>query len=324
MSNQDVKKNVPIYFYYLTISKEKDAKDNTTYGIDQIVDSFSAMLQRVLEKDLVSRRKDFKELEKVVWLDQVQDLKNGNYNIVFKSAKYNHVRNEIDTETMEELGTRKRKQDGDEEKTHLCIRFNKGQLRFLAVHESNHYGISIKCIVSILKIIFRKSLSHILCIVDYLNSQFCIYNEETEDKYHYTLSYEIMPGDDFLNSLKKARTVRAIKLIVSKDDIKDDFMSFAGREEISDEVEICLRRPKKAKKFPENLIKSYYEEMQSNNKIKRIIAVGTNHAGGQMDIDTDLIKMKHYLIVKIQSVTNEVESVDFFDQSQAFIDGMRR
>lgn len=44
MSNQDVKKNVPIYFYYLTISKEKDAKDNTTYGIDQIVDSFSAML----------------------------------------------------------------------------------------------------------------------------------------------------------------------------------------------------------------------------------------------------------------------------------------
>ena len=133
-----------------------------------------------------------------------------------------------------------------------------------------------------------------------------------------------MPGDDFLNSLKKARTVRAIKLIVSKNDIKDDFMSFAGREEISDEVEICLRRPKKAKKFPENLIKSYYEEMQSNNKIKRIIAVGTNHAGGQMDIDTDLIKMKHYLRVKIQSVTNEVESVDFFDQSQAFIDGMRR
>ena len=64
--------------------------------------------------------------------------------------------------------------------------------------------------------------------------------------------------------------------------------------------------------------------MQSNNKIKRIIAVGTNHAGGQMDIDTDLIKMKHYLRVKIQSVTNEVESVDFFDQSQAFISGMSR
>ena len=104
MSNQDVKKNVPVYFYYLTIAKEKDAKDNTTYGIDQIVESFSTMLQRILKKDLVSRRKDFKDLEKVVWLDQVQDLKNGNYNIVFKSAKYNHVRNEIDTETMEELG----------------------------------------------------------------------------------------------------------------------------------------------------------------------------------------------------------------------------
>lgn len=62
-------------------------------------------------------------------------MKNGNYNIIFKSAKYNHVRNEIDTETMTELGTRKRKQDGDEEKTHLCIRYNAGEYRFLAVHK---------------------------------------------------------------------------------------------------------------------------------------------------------------------------------------------
>lgn len=70
-------------------------------------------------------------------------MKNGNYNIIFKSAKYNNVRNEIDTETMTELGTRKRKQDGDEEKTHLCIRYNAGEYRFLAVHESNHYGITL-------------------------------------------------------------------------------------------------------------------------------------------------------------------------------------
>ena len=86
-------------------------------------------------------------------------MKNGNYNIIFKSAKYNHVRNEIDTETMTELGTRKRKQDGDEEKTHLCIRYNAGEYRFLAVHESNHYGITLHC------------------IVDYLNTQFIIVND---------------------------------------------------------------------------------------------------------------------------------------------------
>ena len=304
MSNSETKKKVPIYFYYLTIAKQKDSKDESTYDISQIVDSFTKMLLFVIAKDLRARKQDNKTIEKVIWLDSFLDLKDGNYDLIFKSAKYNHVRKEIDTETMQELGTRKRRQDGDEEKTHLCIRLAKGQHRFIAVHESNHYGISIKC------------------ILDYLNEQFSAYNEDTNDKYHYSLSHEIMPGDDFLEMLKTARTITMLKLIVSKDDLNDEFMRFAGRDEIDDEVEICLKRPPKAKRFPENLIKSYYEDMQSNNKIKRIIAKGTNPSGF-FQADTDLIKMKHYLSVKGEIVTDEVDSFDFFEKAQDFIDEMR-
>ena len=150
--------------------------------------TFSKLLSYITQKNLNERKKDITSSEKVVWLDSFENLKNGNYNLIFKSAKYNHVRNEIDTETMTELGTRKRQKDGDEEKTHLCVRLAKGQYRFLAVHESNHYGISINC------------------IIDYLNTQFENYNEDSDDKYHYTLSYEIMPGDDFIASLKDAKT----------------------------------------------------------------------------------------------------------------------
>lgn len=47
-----------------------------------------------------------------------------------------------------------------------------------------------------------------------------------------------------------------LKLVVSKEDIKDDFMMFAGRNDIADEVEICLKRPKGAKRFPDNLIQA--------------------------------------------------------------------
>lgn len=304
MSSPEQKKSVPIYFYYLAISKQKDNSDNSVYEIKQIIEAFSKLLAYIAAKNLTERRKDITSSEKVVWLDSYTDLKDGNYNIIFKSAKYNHVRNEIDTETMQELGTRKRQQDGDEEKTHLCIRLAKGQNRFLAVHESNHYGISINC------------------IVDYLNTQFVRYNEDTDDKYHYTLSHEIMPGDDFLDSLKKARTTSALKLTVSKEDIRDDFMQFANRNDIDDEVEIWFKRPKGAKKFPDNLIKAYYDDMQSNNRIKKISVRGTN-AAGQFEIDTDLMKMKHYLSVKAESVTNEVNSEDFFTKAQGFIDETR-
>lgn len=100
MSSQEPKKNVPIYFYYLTISKQKDSDVLLSYDIQQIVEAFSKLLLYTTTKDLTNRKKDITSSEKVVWLDSYEDLKNGNYNIIFKSAKYNHVRNEIDTDLM--------------------------------------------------------------------------------------------------------------------------------------------------------------------------------------------------------------------------------
>ena len=306
MSVQESKKNVPIYFYYLTISKRKDSNDLSTYNMEHVIDSFSKLLQYITEKDLTDRRKDITSSEKVVWLDSYKNLKNGNYDIIFKSAKYNHVRNEIDTETMTELGTRKRRQDGDEEKTHLCIRYNAGEYRFLAVYESNHYGITLNC------------------IVDYLNTQFDCFNEDNDDEYHYSISYEIMPGEDFLSAIKKAKTMSVLKLVVSKEDIKDDFMMFAGRNDIADDVEICLKRPKGAKRFPDNLIQSYFDNSQNkaSGKIKKITIKGTN-ASGQFEVDTELMKMKHYLSVAAEAITNEVSSSDFFGKAQEFMEETR-
>ncbi|MFR2606371.1 MAG: hypothetical protein ACLTAX_15075 [Waltera sp.] len=134
MSSQEPKKNVPIYFYYLTISKQKDSNDSSTYDMQQIVGSFSKLLPYITAKDLTEGgRKTLQVRKRLYGFIHSEDLNNGNYNIIFKSAKYNHVRNEIDTETMTELGARKRQQDGDEEKTHLCIRLANGQCRFLAV-----------------------------------------------------------------------------------------------------------------------------------------------------------------------------------------------
>ena len=305
MREQELWKKVPIYFYYLSISKHKDAKDDSAYSMDQIIIAFSQLLEYIMKKGLPERKKDITSSEKVVWLHYYEDLKNGNYDVIFKSAKYNHVRNEIDTETMQERGRRKRPQDGDEEKTHLCIRLAKGENRFLAVHESNHYGITLKG------------------IIDYLNEQFKKFNEDGKDPYHYTVDSQIIPGKDFLSSIKRAKTMSVLKLTVCKNDIKDSFMRFAGRSDIADEVVICLKRPKGYKCFPENLIKEYFKDSQNktNGKIRRIEIKGTNDAGS-FEVDTNLTGMKHFLKVKGENVTNEVESSDFFVKAQEFIASM--
>ena len=93
MREQELWKKVPIYFYYLSISKHKDAKDDSAYSMDQIIIAFSQLLEYIMKKGLPERKKDITSSEKVVWLDSYEDLKNGNYDVIFKSAKYNHVRN---------------------------------------------------------------------------------------------------------------------------------------------------------------------------------------------------------------------------------------
>ena len=306
MSGKDNNGKVLIYFYYLTITRQKETGDASAYDIVQITNAFSAMLKHITNKNLIDRKQDLFSSEKIVWLDSFKDLGAGNYNIIFKSAKYNHVRNEINTETMESLGTRKQRPDGDEEKTHLCIRLAQGQQRFLAVHESNHYGITINC------------------IINYLNECFNRYNEDTKEQYHYELSYEIMPGDDFLTSLKNAKTISLLTLTVHKNSLPNDFLRFAERDDdIADDVEIRIKTPKKGGKFPDNLIKTYYDTMQSDDRIKRIVAKGSKQYG-PFEASTDLIKMKNFITVERLSTTSEVDSRDFFIKAQEFIEESKR
>ena len=300
-------KNVPIYVYYVTIEKHKSSTETSTkYDMTDIVNAFTRTLQFTISQELKERKIDNFAIEKIIWLDSFTDLGQGNYNLIFKSAKYNHVRNEIDTVNMTPLGQRKRPQDGDEEKTHLCIRLADGQMRFLAIHESNHYGISIKG------------------MVDYINSQFEKLNEQNDEDILYRASYEIVPNEEFLTQLKKAKTMSALKLEVGKEVFKDDFWSLSGRNDIRETVEVVLKRPKGTKMFPENLIKAYYENMQSDSRIKSITVSGRGAANNNMEISTDLIKMKHYISVECEDVTLEVCSSDFFLKAQGFIENMKK
>lgn len=300
-------KNVPIYVYYVTIEKQKSSTDSSTrYDMSEIVNAFTKTLLFTISQELTERKFDNPAIEKIIWLDDFKDLGKGNYNLIFKSAKYNHVRNEIDTVNMTPLGQRKRPQDGDEEKTHLCIRLSNGQMRFLAVHESNHYGISIKG------------------MVDYINAQFEKFNEQGDEDVLYRASYEIVPSEEFLTQLKKAKTMHALRLEVDREVFKDDFWSLSGRNDIRETVEVVLKRPKGTKIFPENLIKAYYNNMQSDSRIKSITVSGRGSANNNMEISTDLIKMKHCISVECEDVTFEVRSSDFFLKAQSFIDNMLR
>ena len=58
-------------------------------------------------------------------------------------------------------------------------------------------------------------------------------------------------------------------------------------------------------------------------KLKKIAVKGTNESG-TFEAATDLIKMKHYLTVEAEGLTNEVCSSELFNKAQTFIDETRR
>lgn len=271
-------KKIPVCFYYLDVLRRKIREDNRVNHFSDFITFFSEMLASLASKDLLNRKYDFVSDEKVIWLDSYEDLGIGNYNLVFKSAKYNHIRNVIDTSIMQERGPIKQRTDGDEEKTHLCIRYHVGQERMICIHESNYYGMSIGRIIR------------------YLNENLEIHRVDTDGNYTYVLEKEIMPCDDFLEELRKMRHISLLKVTIERQDLQDDFLRLADRDDIKDTIEISIGKIKRNKYIPKSLVREYYTDMQNEHKIKRIVAEGANQSGS-FRLDTELIKMKQSITV---------------------------
>ena len=298
-------KKVPVYFYYLDVTFGILRQDNNNYNLNNFIETFNTILENLEGQDLIERKYDFISDEKVIWLDQHEYLGNGNYNIIFKSAKYNHIRNVIDTEAMQERGRIKNQRDGDEEKTHICIRYNPNQPRFICIHENNFYGMSIGRILR------------------YLNDRLEKYQVENNQNIFWILQKEIMPGDDFLEELRNMRQVSLLTITVDRQNLQNDFLHFADRDDVKDTVDIKIGKIRRNRFIPKSLVREYYNDMQGAAiNVRRIVAEGANQSG-PFKLDTELIKMKQRLDVEI-TITNEVDSQDFFVKAQEIINAMRQ
>ncbi|WP_283608565.1 hypothetical protein [Faecalispora anaeroviscerum] len=300
-------KKVPVYFYYLNITVGILREDAPQPSIQDFINYFNNALSFTQRKLALNRKLNFPKDEKVVWLDSYHLINPelpGNFNIAFKSAKYNHIRNVINTETMIEKGTVKNKPDGDEEFTHFCIRYQNGRDNLICIHESNYYGISIG------KIVY------------YLNDMLAKYRDSNNVPYSYTITSSIMPCDSFLDELRRMKRVSVLKVEVEREDLSDDFLHLAGRDDVKDTVEIVLKKISRNKYIPKSAVEDYYNDMQQENKIKRITAEGTNQSG-PFRLDTELMKMKQSVSVDISEVTNEVNSDNFFEKAEELIIGLR-
>ena len=306
MITSDNRKTVQLYFYTMSVGRDKKCADDTPYDIGAIIMAFSKLLESITAKELIDRKYDLKPKTKIIWLHSFIDLKNGDFNLVFKSAKYFQSRFVRNTETMEERGVLKQPEDGDEELTHMCIRFRKDSDRFTVACEFNYYGIGTEDI--------RK----------YLSDQFAKLQETTGDPYVYTVSFEMLPSADFLTELAKMKKINVLRLTMDiKDITQGDFQRFAGRDELRPTVELYLRKKRgKRNNISQQMIEEVYGDTGKTKKIRKIAVEGANDSGC-LKIDTESIQMRHSIIVETCSQTpGEVVTSDFFTKADKFIKEM--
>ena len=300
-------KTITIYSHHIDIARDKKGADNTPYSISAVCAALSSLFDAVVKKDLQTKTQRIEKNKKVIWLESVTGLQGGNFNLTFKSAKYDQSREVRNTDTMEARGRLQNPEDGAEEKTHLCIRLRKGAERFTAVLDGNFYGVSMSN------------------IRDYLNWQFNSIQEDSDEQYSYSVSFEMMLGEDFLAELDKMDKINLMRITVDITELGKDFQSFAGRDEVRSTGELYIRKEKgKGKKIPKDMISTAYQQhtdVASKKRIKKIAVEGTNN-NGSLKIDTESIHMKHSIEVSTVQPTNELDTADFFTKADAFIKEM--
>ncbi|MDK2585004.1 hypothetical protein QOZ83_03950 [Romboutsia sedimentorum] len=240
-------------------------------------------------KDKQDRKIDDKKLNKIFYLDKYKH-DNNILKLCFVSAKYNSVKNVIDTETLTSKGKLKSRKDGDEEKTHVFIIFSNESIDCYV--EYNYNGIS-------------KTK-----IQEYLNG--CIKEYYKENKF-YGINLELVPSDEFLAELASAKKLSLVKFIMDKEDLDcSEFRDMSERNDIREDVEL-IYKPVVRTSIDKKTIRDYLNKKEQSNKIKRII-VEAEGENSTIRLDTEKMKKNYYLEVESEIETNSFDTESAFKE----------
>ena len=268
--------------------------------VENIEEDICYIVKELCEKDLLERKRDFRTDKKVLYLDSFQyDSKMHIINLKFIYLKYDSRRRVVDTQTLSDKGILKGRDDGDEEKNHVCLKFVDNN-EIVALYEYNSLGIG-----------FRR-------IIDYFQHYLRLYlksMEKSEERYSYKLMYEHIVSKDFLKALSGVKKVKAITLTVEqKDKSISEFKDLSGKGDISSEVDVLFKPVSSVLGIHKDTVKEFFKIYNSKERdVKRVTIKGAGEVNEDIKFDTDSMKQK--LVVQVEETpdTREVDSSNMFN-----------
>ena len=250
---------------------------------------FISVCEYVLTLEKQNRKINFEKAKKIVYLDSLDYIKEqGILYLRLKSARYAKSREVINTDTLESRGVLKKDIDGDEEKTHLTIRFENDNTA-VCIFEKNIDGIGVGL------------------LFDYFNKFIITCHSSKKDNIYYEIVHANIVSQEFLAALEGVKRIKGVTLTVEQKDLNvSEAKSFSGRDDLSQDVDLYFRPSAKGKSITGDTVKEFYKLYNNKKrKVKRITVKADDKQEAEIVFDTEKVKEK--LVVEIEeTVTGEV------------------
>lgn len=274
------------FFNLYCIEGEKTL--NIIYNLTKTLRFIASQTNKLKKKDLSDDR--------ICFLDSYNyDEEQGLIKVLFKSAKHSYRAPLLNRNTIESRDNPKTREEGEQVKTHLLIKFVEGDA--IVFLETGHNILSMKI------------------ITEYLNTFISIYNNSHKKECidgHF--QFNMIPSDDFSEGLENMQRVTCAELYIDKQILGSEALNFSNRiEQVQENIVISLK-PEKKKSIKQLVYDVFSKTSGGRSKIRRIRVKGKMSDASESIIDTDFIVKKEYIDAQRSEETGEYNTQYMFSQ----------
>ena len=260
-----------------------------------VVENLAKTLRFIANQTNKLKKKDIND-DRICFLDFYDyNEEEGLIKILFKSERHSYRAPLLNRNTIESRENPKTKDEGEQVKTHLLIKFVEGDA--IVFLETGRNILSMKI------------------ITEYLNTFISIYNN-SHKKEHIEgyFRFNMIPRDDFNEVLENMQRVTFAEVFIDKQILGGDALNFSDRiEHVQEDIAISLKTVKK-----ESIKQTIYDILSKitggRTDIKRIRVKGKMSDSTESIIDTDFIVKKEYIEAQQSEETGEYNTQYMFSQ----------
>ncbi|SEA76705.1 hypothetical protein [Pedobacter hartonius] len=214
--------------------------------------------------------------------------------VVFYSATNKYRAPLIDRESGSERENPKLISEGERVKTHVVFRISHDEV--LMIVEQGVGTLKIQQ------------------IVNYLNKFAISYHATKNEERSYSLGFDVIAKDDFLQELNNLTRVIEGELYVDKQILGSDALNFSSRiEPVKHDVKLTIKA-ERGMSINNALTDAFNRLNGGRSKIHKIRVRGKNDQDNDVIIDTELIAKTEFVEAEINRLTGEISSEQIFEQ----------